>query len=220
MLRWPLTVAYLALLVLIAIYGLHRYWLVYLFGKHSRKLQRPQQRYKTLPRVTVQLPMFNEGAVAERIIDAACEIDYPSDRLQIQVLDDSTDESAEIAEQRVQYWTERGIDIQYLHRVNRVGYKAGALSDGTVRSHGRTDRHLRCRLRSAVATSSSAPCITSWTNRSAWCRRAGSHLNRDDSLLTRGQAIFLDGHFLIEHTARNRSGGMDQLQRHRGHLAT
>ena len=204
-LRWPLTGAYLALLVMIAIYGLHRYWLVYLFGKHRKRLHRPPSRYQQLPRVTVQLPMFNEGAVARRIIDAACRLDYPRDRLQIQVLDDSTDESAGIAAQRVQAWADQGVDIQYIHRTDRTGYKAGALAHALPDATGeliaifdadfvppprflkRTVHHFTDDAVGMVQT--------------RW-----SHLNRDDSLLTQGQAIFLDGHFVIEHTARNRSG--------------
>ncbi len=80
-----------------------------------------------MPRITVQLPMFNEQHVAERIIDAACLLDYPRDRLQVQVLDDSTDASADIAVARCAYWQQRGIDIQYLHRTDRTGFDAGAL---------------------------------------------------------------------------------------------
>lgn len=204
-LRWPLTAAYLGLLVLIGTYGLHRYWLVYLFARHRREVPRPTHRFEQLPRVTVQLPVFNEGRVVERIIDAACAIDYPRDRLQIQVLDDSTDGSEKIAQRRVDHWQQLGVDIELRHRVDRTGYKAGALAEGMDSAKGefiaifdadfvppanflkRTVHHFTDAKLGMVQT--------------RW-----SHLNRTESLLTRGQAIFLDGHFVIEHTARNRSG--------------
>ncbi|MEM9884042.1 MAG: hypothetical protein AAF800_14105, partial [Planctomycetota bacterium] len=128
-LRWPLTVAYALLIGLIGLYGLHRYWLVYLFNRHRKPAPRSAKRFDVLPRVTVQLPMFNEGAVAERVIDAACRIDYPADRLQVQVLDDSTDASRRVAADRVAHWKARGVDIELRHRDDRTGYKAGALAD-------------------------------------------------------------------------------------------
>ena len=204
-LRWPLTSVYLLLIALIGTYGLHRYWLVYLFNRHRKAVARPARRFDQLPRVTVQLPMFNEGAVARRIIDAACALDYPADRLQIQVLDDSTDRSRTICADRVAYWAARGVDIELRHRVDRIGYKAGALEAGLDSATGeliaifdadfippanflkRTVHHFTDEAVGMVQT--------------RW-----AHLNRDDSLLTRGQAIFLDGHFVVEHTARNRSG--------------
>ena len=121
-LRWPLTGAYLLLLTLIGTYGVHRYWLVYLFARHRREVPRPTHRFTELPRVTVQLPVFNEGRVVERIIDAACVIQYPADRLQVQVLDDSTDGSEQIARRRVDHWRERGVDIELRapHRPHRL----------------------------------------------------------------------------------------------------
>ncbi|MFW6058751.1 MAG: cellulose synthase family protein [Phycisphaeraceae bacterium] len=204
-LRWPLTAAYLGLLALIGVYGLHRYWLVYLFNRHRRRIHRPAQRYRALPRVTVQLPMFNEGAVAERVIDAACQLDYPRDRLQVQVLDDSTDESAAIAERRAAYWAQRGVDVQYLHRTDRTGYKAGALQDALAQASGEliaifdADFVPPPRFLRRVVHYFTDPAVGMVQTR--W-----AHLNRDDSWLTRGQAIFLDGHFVVEHTARQRSG--------------
>ncbi|WP_432799482.1 cellulose synthase family protein [Poriferisphaera sp. WC338] len=204
-LRWPLTIAYLGLICLISLYGLHRYWLVYLFRKNLKNRKRPMSRYEDLPKVTVQLPMFNEFAVVERIIDAACEIDYPKSKLQIQVLDDSTDDSKLIAEARCQYWQERGIDIQYIHRTDRTGYKAGALSAAMPQCTGELvaifdadfvpPKNFLKRTVNFFTDPELGMVQTKW-----------GHINRDDSLLTKGQAIFLDGHFIIEHTARNRSG--------------
>jgi cellulose synthase/poly-beta-1,6-N-acetylglucosamine synthase-like glycosyltransferase len=205
LLRWPVTGAYLALMALIGVYGLHRYWLVYLYGRHRSVRPRPGRRYEQLPRVTVQVPMFNEGAVVHRIIDAACAIDYPADRLQVQVVDDSTDHSADLAQKRVDYWAQRGVDIQYLHREDRTGFKAGALQNAMQTATGELiaifdadfipPRSFLKRTVHYFTDPALGMVQTRW-----------AHINRNDSLLTRGQAIFLDGHFVIEHTARNRSG--------------
>lgn len=201
-----LLTVYLLLLALIGVYGAHRYWLLRLYRRSRRRHTRPMGYFRgDLPRVTMQLPMFNEPAVARRVIDAACAIDYPRDRLQIQVLDDSTDGCAAIARARVAYWADRGLDIHYLHRADRAGYKAGALRDALPHATGGLiaifDADFippRNFLRRTVHYFT-APRI-------GMVQARWSHLNRDDSLLTRAQAIFLDGHFLIEHAARNRSG--------------
>ncbi|MEM6854001.1 MAG: glycosyltransferase [Planctomycetota bacterium] len=204
-LRWPLTIAYVLLITLIGTYGLHRYWLVFLFNRHRKHVARPAERFDELPRVTVQLPMFNEGFVAQRIIDAACKIDYPADRLQIQVLDDSTDHSKQICADRVAYWRAKGVDIEFRHRVDRTGYKAGALQEAMATATGElvaifdADFIPPANFLKRTVHHFTDPTVGMVQTR--W-----AHLNRDDSLLTRGQAIFLDGHFVVEHTARNRSG--------------
>ena len=122
--------------MLIGTYGVHRYWLVFLFRKHRKDLFRPETRFAELPRVTVQLPMFNEGTVSHRIIDAACRLQYPADRLQVQVLDDSTDGSDRLCAARVAYWKARGVDIELRHRTDRTGYKAGALAEAMQTATG------------------------------------------------------------------------------------
>src|SRR4051812_35654469 len=196
---------YIGILVAVAFYGFHRYILVYLYLKHKKDIYEPKGKFDALPRVTVQLPMFNEAEVAERVIKAACLIDYPLDRLQIQVLDDSTDHSAEIARQSVQDWANKGYPIQYIHRANRVGYKAGALAEGMEQATGDLiaifdadfipPRDIMQNVVDYFTDDKVGMVQVRW-----------DHLNRDASLLTRSQAIFLDGHFVIEHTARNRSG--------------
>src|SRR3954471_7392228 len=196
---------YIGILVAVAFYGFHRYILVYLYLKHKKDIYEPKGKFDALPRVTVQLPMFNEAEVAERVIKAACLIDYPLDRLQIQVLDDSTDRSAEIARLAVEDWAKKGYPIQYIHRVNRVGYKAGALAEGMEQATGDLiaifdadfipPRDILQNVVDYFTEDNVGMVQIRW-----------DHLNRDASLLTRSQAIFLDGHFVIEHTARNRSG--------------
>ena len=122
-------VPYFAILIILAIFGLHRYHLVYLYLKNKKKAQ-PPARFAQLPRVTVQLPVYNEMYVVERLIDSVTKIDYPKELLEIQVLDDSTDETQHIAEKRVEGFRKAGFDIHYIHRDNRVGFKAGALEEG------------------------------------------------------------------------------------------
>ena len=201
-LRWGLTSLYLTVLALISIYGLHRYWLVWLYVRGRQNLSGTSEQLVELPSVTVQVPMYNEDQVACRAIDAACNLDYPSDRLQIQILDDSTGESVNQVRQRVESWAARGVDIQWLHRPNRVGYKAGALAAAMSDAKGEFI---------AIFDADFVPgpdflqrCIHVFADPSVGMVQARwDHLNRNDSLLTRSQAIFLDGHFLIEHAARN-----------------
>ncbi len=200
-------IAYFAVLAILAFYGSHRYLMVYLYRKYAGEDQAPLAPFSELdlPKVTIQLPFFNEKYVAVRLINAICEMDYPSDRLEIQVLDDSTDNTTEIAQEAVDRWKERGIDIVLLHRTDRTGYKAGALHEGLKVAKGEfvaifdadfvPDRkYLR-----EIIHHFSDPKI-------GMVQARWDHINRDFSLLTRVQAVMLDGHFVIEHTARNRSG--------------
>lgn len=202
--RWPLTLLYVGVLSVICVYGLHRYFLVWLYYRHRRRRPRPAARFARLPRITVQLPMYNESQVAVRIIDAACALDYPPELLQIQVLDDSTDGSDQLASERVSYWRQQGVDIQFLHRTDRKGYKAGALAaampDATGQFIAIFDADFLPDPRFLKRT------IHYFTDPKVGMVQARwGHLNRDDSLLTRSQAICLDAHFLIEHAARCQS---------------
>src|SRR5688500_279197 len=130
-------VLYFFILSILAIYGWHRYYLVYLYMKNRGRAPERLPPLRVLPTVTIQLPIFNEMYVADRLIDAVCEMDYPKDLLEVQVLDDSTDETQEIAELAVRRHAARGFNIRYLHRVDRRGYKAGALEAGLKESTGR-----------------------------------------------------------------------------------
>ncbi len=200
-----LVVVYVAVLCAVAVYGFHRYVLVYLYLKHRHRGYEPKGVFSDLPRVTVQLPMYNEDFVAERIIRATCQIDYPLDKFEIQVLDDSTDHSAEIARKACDDWAAKGYPVKYIHRVNREGYKAGALEAGLKQASGEFI---------AIFDADFVPprdmlknVVNYFTDEKiGMVQVRWDHLNRDASLLTRSQAIFLDGHFVIEHTARNRSG--------------
>src|SRR3954470_15289369 len=128
--------AYFFVLIVLAVYGWHRYYLVYLYMRNRDKEPKAQAPLDPLPVVTIQLPLYNEMYVADRLIDAVCRIDYPRDRLEIQVLDDSTDETRSIAELAVRRFEAQGIDIKYYHRTDRSGFKAGALEAGLKSARG------------------------------------------------------------------------------------
>src|SRR4249920_2691711 len=116
-------VAYFFVLSILGLYGWHRYYLVYQYMKHRDRVPGPPPAVDEWPVVTIQLPLFNEMYVVDRLIDAVTAIDYPQDKLEIQVLDDSTDETRDIAELAVRRQAARGFDIKYLHRADRTGYK-------------------------------------------------------------------------------------------------
>ena len=201
-------VLYFFVLSILAIYGWHRYYVVYLYMKHRDKAPRPVPplaRHE-LPPVTIQLPIYNEMYVADRLIDAVCEMDYPRDLLEIQVLDDSTDETREIAELAVRRHAARGFNIRYLHRVDRTGYKAGALEAGLKVASGRFiaifDADFIPPADFLVRT---LPHFTIDANVGMVQARWGL-INHDYSLLTKIQSILLDAHFVLEHGGRNRAG--------------
>ncbi|MCL2701894.1 MAG: glycosyltransferase [Phycisphaerae bacterium] len=195
---------YTTMLVLVSMYGLHRYVLVYLYYRHRRNAPKAAGEFAELPVVTIQLPMYNERAVARRIIESTCEIDYPREKMQIQVLDDSTDDTVEIASKVVQEMRQRGFDMEYIHRDNREGFKAGALTYGLATAKGEFVTIFDADF--IPAPDILRRSINYFTDpRVCVVQARWDHLNRTDSLLTRTQAIFLDGHFIVEHIARNRS---------------
>lgn len=198
-------VAYLAVLTLICIYGAHRYFLVMLYYRVRTRGAKPAKQFSELPRVTIQLPMFNEEFVAQRIIEKTCAVDYPADRLQIQVLDDSTDRTQEIAQETVRRMQALGHDIEYIHRTDRTGYKAGALEAGTKRATGEFIAIFDADF--LPPSNILRDTIHYFTDTQVGMVQARwDHLNRGVSVLTQAQAILLDGHFVVEHTARNRTG--------------
>src|SRR5687767_748785 len=99
--------------------------MVYFYYRHKKKVASPKSQWKEPPPVTIQLPVYNELYVVERLIDATCKVDYPREKLEIQVLDDSTDETKEICQRKVAKWKAKGVDIVHIHRTDRTGYKAG-----------------------------------------------------------------------------------------------
>src|SRR5580698_1523991 len=203
-----LLIPYFIVLIILAAYGAHRYWLVYLYYKHKKnKTTDPTDYFNSggLPRVTVQLPIFNEQYVVDRLLDAVCRLEYPKDKLDIQLLDDSTDETVEVARLLVERYAALGHPVEYIHRNNREGFKAGALAEGLKTAKGEFV---------AIFDADFVPppdfllqCINHFTDpKVGMVQTRWTHINRNYSLLTQLEAILLDGHFVLEHSARSRSG--------------
>jgi cellulose synthase/poly-beta-1,6-N-acetylglucosamine synthase-like glycosyltransferase len=201
-----LLVPYFIVLILLASYGMHRYVLVYLYYKNRKnRTTEPAGHFEELPQVTVQLPMFNERYVAERLIDCICKLKYPAEKIDIQVLDDSTDETAGVVRDLVERYAALGHSISYHHRTNREGFKAGALQEGMKTAKGEfiaifdadftPPEDFLLRTIHHFADPKIAMVQTRWT-----------HINRNYSFLTEVEAILLDGHFVLEHSGRACSG--------------
>ena len=201
-----LLIPYFIVLILLASYGAHRYVLVYLYYKNKKKrTTEPGGFFPQLPRVTVQLPIFNEQFVIERLLDAICRLSYPLEKLDIQVLDDSTDETVAVARGLVNHYAARGFPVTYHHRSNREGFKAGALAEGLKTAQGEfvaifdadfvPPEDFILRVVHHFTDPNVGMVQTRWT-----------HINRNYSFLTEVEAILLDGHFVLEHSGRARSG--------------
>ena len=205
MLLYLFLAVYFFILITVFIYASHRYYMVYLYYKHQKDRPRLKRRLAKLPRVTIQLPIYNEMYVVRRLIAGSCNVDYPRGLLDIQVLDDSTDETRVIASECVREFREKGYNIQYIHRENREGFKGGALQNGLKTAKGEfiavfdadfiPQRDILKKTVHFFADKKVGMVQTRW-----------AYLNRNYSFLTKIQAIMLDGHFVIEHTARNWSG--------------
>jgi cellulose synthase/poly-beta-1,6-N-acetylglucosamine synthase-like glycosyltransferase len=197
--------AYFFVLIILAVYGWHRYYLVWLYMKHRDNQPKLPPPLDPTPVVTIQLPLYNEMYVADRLIQSVCAIEYPRDRVEIQVLDDSTDETRSIAELAVRRHAAQGVDIKYYHRSDRRGYKAGALEDGMKVARG---EYIAIFDADFIPTSDFlVRLMPHFTDEKVGMVQARwGHINQDYSLLTKIQAILLDGHFILEHGGRNRSG--------------
>jgi len=192
----------------LGLYGLQALWLTLQLRRSRPPGLAPDPALSSWPRVTVQLPIYNERHVVIRLLDACVALDYPLDRLQIQVLDDSTDQTSAILQRRADFWRDQGVDVQVIHRLARTGYKAGALHDALSAASGefiaifdadfvppadflaRTVPHFLAHGRARVG----------------FVQARWDHLNRGYSMLTQCQALALDGHFVVEQTARQAAG--------------
>lgn len=200
---------YFAVLLTLSAYGLHRLHLVLLCRRHRRRLAAatgaPPIDEVDLPAVTIQLPLYNESTVAARLLEAVAGMDYPSDKLEIQVLDDSTDETASEVRSHVERLRERGVDAVYIHRTVRTGYKAGALDNGLKVAKGTlvaifdADFIPQPHFLRAVVGHFQDPKVGVVQTR--W-----GHINRSHSMLTEVQALMLDGHHMVENRARFGAG--------------
>ena len=198
---------YLGILSIISVYGFHKVLMIWRFYRHKHDatyVLKPFE-WENLPSVTVQLPIFNELYVVERLLDAIALLEYPKEKLEIQVLDDSTDETRSLCETKAKALKQQGLNIKYIHRSHRKGFKAGALAYGLERAKGELimifdadfvpKPHTLLNMVNNFADPRVGMVQARWT-----------HINRQYSLLTEIQALMLDGHFVIEQTARNRSG--------------
>jgi len=205
---WIILLAYFSILFVLAVYGAYRIKQVVDFWRYRKFIPEPAGKFaeEDLPRITVQLPLFNELYVVDRLLKAVTDIDYPREKLEIQVLDDSTDETVKVAEAVVAKYAEQGFDISYIHRTDRTGFKAGALENGNKFAKGEL---------LAIFDADFVPkpdCLRKlvdfFTDPSVGCAQMRwAHINGNYNLLTRLQTIMLDGHFVVEQTTRNRTGG-------------
>ncbi|MBN4050116.1 glycosyltransferase [Desulfobulbus sp. AH-315-M07] len=206
-----LIILYFAVILTLSTYGLHRFHLVLLCRKHADRIAAapehagPPMADSELPIVTIQLPLFNESTVVVPLIEYVAKMDYPRDKLEIQVLDDSIDETRGLARAKVEELVRRGFDAVYIHRVDRVGYKAGALAKGMKTCRGEliavfdADFVPRPDFVRALVGHFRDPKV-------AMVQARWAHLNRESSILTRIQALMLDGHHLVENRARYGAG--------------
>ncbi|MGA2149778.1 MAG: glycosyltransferase [Bryobacteraceae bacterium] len=203
---WAMLIPYFTILAILSVYGLHRYEIIRTYFKHRKKATKePAPRFEPRPRVTIQLPLYNERYVVERLIDEVVKMEYPRELLQIQVLDDSTDDTAPFAEALVERYRNMGYPIEYHHRASRHGFKAGALQEGLETATGELvaifdadfcpPPEFLNRTVDFFADPKVGVVQTRW-----------SYLNRDYNFLTEVEAMLLDGHFILEHGARSRAG--------------
>lgn len=203
-----LTFVHFSALLCLCLYGLHRLWLIRCLCLPQRDREQVPLNYcrpEEFPLVTVQLPLYNERFVVERLLDAAARLDWPRERLEIQVLDDSDDDTSQIVDQRAAWWNQQGITLSVLRRSDRAGYKAGALAAGLTRARGEF---------LAVFDADFIPTADFLQVAIPWFRDAGvgmvqtrwSFCNANHSWFTGIQALLLGPHFSIEHRVRYQQG--------------
>ena len=205
---WFILILYFAILTTLAIYGAYRIKQVIDFWRYRKFIPEPSGRFaeEDLPHITVQLPLFNELYVVDRLLKAVTAIDYPREKLEIQVLDDSTDETVKVAEAVVAKYAAQGFDIHYIHRDDRTGFKAGALENGNKFAKG--DLFAIFDADFVPKPDCLRKLVDFFTDPLVGCAQMRwSHINGRYNLLTRLQTIMLDGHFVVEQTTRNRTGG-------------
>jgi cellulose synthase/poly-beta-1,6-N-acetylglucosamine synthase-like glycosyltransferase len=208
MTHWHVTLwlaCYVAVFAGLSIFGAHRLRILWLYWRHRGRDGLPLVRFESLPKVTVQLPLYNEAQVVGQLLDAVGGLDYPKDRLQIQILDDSTDDTREACERGAAELRARGFDVEYRHRTRRTGFKAGALEEATQSAAG--DFLLIFDADFLPPADLLTRMIHHFTDGQVGMVQARwGHANKEQSLLTRLQAMMLDGHLVLEQTARSRGG--------------
>ena len=198
-------ISYFVSLSILFVFGLHGFIMIFYYNKYKNVKNNPKNDIITNYKVTIQLPLFNELYVVERIINTVCEIDYPKENMEIQVLDDSTDETVQITAKIVEEKRKEGFDIKHIRRSNREGFKAGALKEGMKTAKGEfiaifdadfiPQKEFLKKTLGFFTDEKVGMVQTRW-----------EHINGDYSILTKAQALALDGHFVIEQTVRNKAG--------------
>lgn len=198
-------IGYFVSLSILFIFGLHGFVMMYYHRKYGHNNPVPKKHFDVEPMVTIQLPLYNEMYVVERLINAVCQIDYPKEKMEIQVLDDSTDETTSIVAKLVESKKQLGFDISHIRRGSREGFKAGALKAGLKIAKGEfvaifdadfiPQKEFLKKTLSFFNDDKVGLVQTRW-----------EHLNGDYSIITKAQALALDGHFVIEQSVRNKSG--------------
>lgn len=203
---WSMLIPYFATLIILSVYGIHRYEVIREYLKVKKRIPKePPQRFEQLPPVTIQLPLYNERYVVERLLEQVSKVNYPRHLLQVQVLDDSTDETHTFTERLVNEYKAGGLNIEYHHRTNRHGFKAGALQEGLKTATGDLV---------AIFDADFVPPVDFLLETVHWfadpkvgvVQTRWAYLNRHYNLLTEVQAMMLDGHFVLEHVARQGGG--------------
>lgn len=198
-------ISYFISLSILFVFGSHGFIMIYYYRKF--KHVKPEPTENTMPgsTVTIQLPMYNELYVVERLIDSVCLIDYPMDKLEIQVLDDSTDETVDIVKRKVEEKQKLGFNIAHIRRDTREGFKAGALKEGLKISTGEYVAIFDADfIPQPDFLKKTLPFFND--NKVGMVQTRWEHLNGDYSILTKTQALALDGHFVIEQNVRNKAG--------------
>ena len=203
---WAMLIPYFSILFILSIYGVHRYETIRRYRKYRKNLlQTAPKLYEQLPRVTIQLPLYNERFVVERLLEETTKIEYPRELLQIQVLDDSTDETHPYTERLCNEYSAAGFPIQYKHRTNRHGFKAGALQEGLETATGELIAIFDADFMPPVDFLTRT--VNFFTDPEVGVvQTRWSYLNKEANILTQVEAMLLDGHFVLEHGARCGSG--------------
>ncbi len=202
--KTSILVLYWGILTVLSIYGAHRLYMLMLYFRHKKDVPQPKGGPDYRPHVTVQLAVFNEMNVVERLMDYVVKMRWPKEKLEIQLLDDSTDNTVQVAQAVCDKYRALGFDIAYIHRDDRTGYKAGALNNGLKSAKGEFVAMFDADfLPTEDFLELAVPHFAD--DKVAFIQGCWDHLNRDFNILTQVQAILLDGHFVFEHTARNRS---------------
>src|SRR5579872_6075895 len=203
---WSLLIPYFGVLAVLSVYGLHRYDVIRTYFKYRKNAaKQPVVRFAELPRVTIQLPIYNERYVIERLIDETTKIEYPKELLQIQLLDDSTDDTHPYAEALCERYRMLGFPIEYHHREDRQGFKAGALAEGLKTATGEFVAIFDADF--IPPTDFLAKTIPHFVDPTVGVvQTRWTYLNRDYNFLTEVEAMLLDGHFILEHGARSTAG--------------